>query len=175
MAANMSHIKFLHVSLVKREAHVKENHTFWEWDWHLSGGRTHRHQPTPMKWHIKNQDHRYQSWQTHVQRYDSSAGDLCGSPFCGHWSIYNSFTHPFNCPLSGTTWVSWYQKGKTNLDLLEQETVSGSGISWAICNSAPHPRQITMPASHHSVFYRWGDLPAAKPTVSKHWRQMSVI
>ena len=24
-----------------------------------------------------------------------------------------------------------YQKGKTNLDLLEQETVSGSGISWS--------------------------------------------
>jgi len=30
--------------------------------------------------------------------------------------------------------------------------VSGSGISWAICKSAPHPRQITMPAPHHSVF-----------------------
>ena len=27
----------------------------------------------------------------------------------------------FNGPLSGTTWVTWYQKGKTNLDLLEQE------------------------------------------------------
>jgi len=32
-----------------------------------------------------------------------------------------------------------YQKGKTNLDLLELETVSGSGISWAICKSAPAP------------------------------------
>jgi len=30
--------------------------------------------------------------------------------------------------LSGTTRVSRHQKGKTNLDLLEQETVSGSGI-----------------------------------------------
>jgi len=29
---------------------------------------------------------------------------------------------PFNGPLSGTTRVSWYQKGQTNLDLLEQET-----------------------------------------------------
>jgi len=36
--------------------------------------------------------------------------------------------------LSGTNRVSQHQKGKTNLDLLEQETVSGSGISWAICN-----------------------------------------
>ena len=34
----------------------------------------------------------------------------------------------------------------------EQETVSGSGISWAICNSAPRPRLITMPAPHHSIF-----------------------
>jgi len=42
--------------------------------------------------------------------------------------------------------------GKTNLDLLEQEIVSGSGISWAICKFAPRSRQITMPASHHSVF-----------------------
>jgi len=25
-------------------------------------------------------------------------------------------THPFNSPLSGTTQVSWYHKGKTNLD-----------------------------------------------------------
>ena len=33
--------------------------------------------------------------------------------------------------------VSWHHKGKTNLDLMEQETVSGSGISWAICKSAP--------------------------------------
>jgi len=33
--------------------------------------------------------------------------------------------------------VSRYQKGKTNLDLLEQETVSGSGICWAICKSYP--------------------------------------
>ena len=54
--------------------------------------------------------------------------------------------------------------------LLEQETVSGSGISWAMCKSAPHSRQITTPAPHHSVFYRPGALPAAQPTVSKHWR-----
>jgi len=31
----------------------------------------------------------------------------------------------------------YYQEGKTNLDLPEQEIVSGSGISWAICKSAP--------------------------------------
>ena len=54
--------------------------------------------------------------------------------------------HPLNGSLSGTTRVSQYQKGKTNLDLLQQETVSNSGTSWAICKYAPHPRQKTMPA-----------------------------
>jgi len=41
----------------------------------------------------------------------------------------HTHTRTFNGPLSGNTRVSWYQKGKTNLDLLKQETVSGSGIS----------------------------------------------
>jgi len=54
--------------------------------------------------------------------------------------------------------------------LLKQETVSSSGISWAICKSAPRSRQITMPARHHSVFNRPDALPAAQPTASKHWR-----
>jgi len=31
--------------------------------------------------------------------------------------------------------VSRYQKGKTSLDFTKQETVSGSGISWAVCKS----------------------------------------
>ena len=48
--------------------------------------------------------------------------------------------------------------------------MSGSGISWAICKSAPRSRQITTPVPHHSVFYRLDALPAAQPTASKHWR-----
>jgi len=47
--------------------------------------------------------------------------------------------------------------------LLKQETVSRSGISWAVCKSAPRSRQITMPTPHHSVFYRLDALPAAQP------------
>ena len=50
--------------------------------------------------------------------------------------------------------------------------MSGSGISWAICKSAPCSRQVTTPAPHHSGFYRPDALPAAQPTASKHWRQM---
>ena len=49
-------------------------------------------------------------------------------------SVIQQQQHPFNDPFSGTTRLSRYEKGKTNLDLLEQETGSGSGISWAYAN-----------------------------------------
>jgi len=54
--------------------------------------------------------------------------------------------------------------------LLKHETVSGSGISWVICKSAPRSRHVTKPAPHHSGFYRPDALPAAQPTTSEHWR-----
>ena len=69
-----------------------------------------------------------------------------------------NFTHTrararvFHGPLSGTTQVSRYQKVKPIWILLKQETVSGSGISWAICKFTPRFRQIIMPAPHHSIF-----------------------
>jgi len=49
--------------------------------------------------------------------------------------------------------------------LLKQETVSGSGISWAIRKFAPLFRQITMPASHYSVFLQ-ARCPSCRPTNS---------
>ena len=59
--------------------------------------------------------------------------------------------------------------------LLNQETVGGSGIRWAICKSAPRSRQITMPAPHCSVFYRLDALPVAQPTASKHWSTANTL
>ena len=85
----------------------------------------------------------------------------------------HTHTHPFNGHFSGTTEVSRYQKGKPIWILLKQETVSGSGISWAIRKSAPCSRQITTPAPHHSVFYRPDALPVAQPTASKQRRQIN--
>jgi len=63
----------------------------------------------------------------------------------------NNNTHPFNGPLSGTTRVSRYQKGKTNLDFTEARDSEWHGISWAVCKSAHRSRQITTPAPHHSA------------------------
>ena len=42
------------------------------------------------------------------------------------------------------------RKVKPTWILLKQETASGS---WAICKSAPRPRQITTPAPNHSKFF----------------------
>jgi len=75
-------------------------------------------------------------------------------------------TRPFNGPFSGTTWVSWYQKGKPNLDFTEARD---SEWQWhqlghmQVCISL-QPRQY--PTTQ--VFYRPDALPAAQPTASKH-------
>jgi len=92
----------------------------------------------------------------------------------------DTHTHPFNGPFPGlprwagtrkvrSIWIL-LPKVKSVWILQKQVTVSDSGISWAICKSAPRSRQITTPAPGHSVFYRPDALPAAQPTVSKHWR-----
>jgi len=82
---------------------------------------------------------------------------------------YRDRLHPFNGPLSRTTRVSRYQKGTRKVKpiriLLKQEAVSGSGISWPICKSAPRSRQITKPAPQHSVFLQAG-CPSCRPTNS---------
>ena len=67
--------------------------------------------------------------------------------------------------MSGSTRVSRYQKGKTkkvktNLDLLEQEIVSGSGICWAKCKSAPNPRQ---PRQHPTTQFFTDRMPFLTP------------
>ena len=81
-------------------------------------------------------------------------------------------TYTFNGLFSGTTRWSSTRKVKLIWMLLKQETVSGSGISWAICKSAPHSREITMPAPHHSVFYKPDAIPATHSTASMHWRHL---
>jgi len=52
---------------------------------------------------------------------------------------------------------------------MKQETVSDSGSSWAICKFAPHSRQITTPAPHHSVFT--GRMPFLPPNQQRQSSQ----
>jgi len=86
----------------------------------------------------------------------------------------NTHTHthiPFNGPFSGTTRVSRYQKGKTDLDFTEARD---SEWQWhqlgqmQVCTSLQTDNHAN---THRSVFYRPDALPATQPTASKHWRQ----
>jgi len=84
--------------------------------------------------------------------------------------LHPCYTHTFPGPLSGTrtTPVIRYRKGKTNdlkpTTFLKQETVSVSGISWAIRKSAPSSRQISTPAPHPSFLQAY--CPLCHPTNS---------
>jgi len=64
----------------------------------------------------------------------------------------HTYTHTFNGPFPGLPGSAGTRKVKPIWILLKQETVSGSGISWAICKSAPRSRQITTPTPQHSGF-----------------------
>ena len=96
---------------------------------------------------------------------------ICSWVMCGICVYAHTHTYTRLTALSpGLPRWAGTRKEKAIWILLKQETVSGSGISWNICKSAPRSRQITMPTPHHSVFYRPDALPAAQPTASKHWR-----
>jgi len=74
----------------------------------------------------------------------------------------HTHTHTrLTAPFPGLPGWAGTRKVKPIWTLLKQETVSDSGISWAICKSAPRSRQITMPIPHHSVFT--GRMPFLPP------------
>ena len=74
----------------------------------------------------------------------------------------NTQTHPFNGPLSNKTQVSQYQKRKTNLDFTEARDSEWQWHQLGHMQYEPHPRQITMPAPHHSVFLQ-ARCPSCRP------------
>jgi len=86
---------------------------------------------------------------------------------CSFFLVYHvqthTHTHPSNGPLSGTTRMSWYQKGKSSLDFTEARDSEWQWHQLGMCKSAPRARQITTPAPHHSVFYRLDALPSFLP------------
>jgi len=87
---------------------------------------------------------------------------------------YNTHTtraRAFNGPFSGTTQVSRYQNGKTNLDFTEARD---SAWQWhqlghmQVCTSLQTDNHAGTPPL--SFFTGWGvdGLPAAQPTASKY-------
>jgi len=121
------------------------------------------------------------TWELHKKKY---CYVYQGNYKCDSWEVlyyknvlYKQSTHThacththtriFNGPLFGTTHMSQYQKAKTNLDFMEQETMSGSGISCrAICKSAPRIRQIDNHASTSPLRFLQARCPSCRPTNS---------
>ena len=91
------------------------------------------------------------------------------TPETATMTVSHTHTHTFNGPFSGTTQVSQYQKGKTNLDFTEARD---SEWQWhqlgnmQVCISFQTDNHASNPPL--SFFYRPDALPAAQPTASKH-------
>ena len=93
----------------------------------------------------------------HINQWCRTTQDNLGKPVHTHIRLTAFFSGLFGW--AGT------RKVKPIWISLKQETVSGSGISWAVYKSAPRSRQITMPAPHHSVVLQAG-CPSCRPTNS---------
>ena len=83
--------------------------------------------------------------------------------FLGPW---NTHTHPFNGPFSGTTQVSWYQKGGTNLDFTEARDSEWQWHQLGQMQVCTLLQTDNHTSTHHSVFYRPDALPAAHTEVT---------
>ena len=81
-------------------------------------------------------------------------------------------THQFNGPFSGTTRMSRYQKGKTDLDFTEARDGEWQwhrlGRMQVSTSLQTDNHASTPPLNLTQVFYRPDALPAAQPTASKH-------
>jgi len=87
----------------------------------------------------------------------------------------HTHTHPFNGPLSRTTQVSRYQKGKTNLDFTEARDGERQWHQLGcmqVCTSLQTDNHASTPPVS---FLQAGCLPVAQPTASKHWRQWIML
>ena len=89
-----------------------------------------------------------------------------------HWRQH---THPFSSFFSATTWMSRYQKGKTSLEFTEARD-----SEWQWRQLGHMQVRISLQTDNHAstpplkFFYRPDALPAAQPTVSRHWRQQLI-
>ena len=106
--------------------------------------------PSQLRQRLSSWRHRLPTTRDHRKAYIC----LLASLLINYWLSTHTHTQQFNGPFPGLPGWAGTRKVKPIWILVKQVTVSGNGISWAICKSAPCSRQITMPAPHHWVFYR---------------------
>jgi len=91
-----------------------------------------------------------------------NAASVCVRTNRETWDLV-THTHPFNGPLSGTTQVSQYQKGKTNLDFTEARD---SGWQWQQLgqNASLHLAPDRQPHQHPTtLMFFTGRMPFLPP------------
>jgi len=72
-----------------------------------------------------------------------------------------------------TRLMSWYQKGRTNLDFTEARDSEWQWHQLGHMQSAPRSRQTTMPAPHHLVFT--GRMPFLPPNQQRQRTKGSIL
>ena len=121
---------------------------------------------SPTKWSSS----RMSSATTSCRRRHRSVPRLCdiARRRLTRRNITNESHHPFNGPFSGTTRMSRYRKGKTNLDFTKARD---SEWQW---HQLGHMQVCTaLQTNYHAstpplIFYRPDALPTTQPTASKH-------
>ena len=94
-----------------------------------------------------------------------SQSTSCLSYLCTH-----THTHPFNGPLSGTTRVGPYQKGKNYLDFTEARDSEWQWHQLGYMQLCTSPQADNHARTPPLSLLQAGCPSAAQPTASKHWR-----
>ena len=114
----------------------------------------------------KTRGPQWQAWRHDVQHSVPLCSTVVSMPSAALTALQVSL---FNCSTLGTTRVSRYQKGKTNLDFTEARD-----SEWQYRQLDHMQVCISLQTDNHAIypplkfFYRPDALPAAQPTASKH-------
>jgi len=104
-----------------------------------------------------------------INKHETEAEDIDLLSAAGRakwWTHTHTHTHLTALGPALPGWAGT-RKVKPIWILLKQETVSGSGISWAICKSASRSRQITIPwYQHPTTQFLQAGCPSCRPANS---------
>jgi len=123
----------------------------WKWDWGWAwtdGNGRNRNVVSHTRTSLISRPRSREHWRPII--YESHGKPQKQKAY-SHRDTSETHTHPFNGPFPGLPRWAGTRKVKPVWILLKQETVSSSGISWAICKSAPRSRQITMLAPQEKI------------------------
>ena len=147
---NDTHYKQTHTSRrQKATVHYRQNSRWYIWSCNLLWSK--------LGWRLSTHRHHYNISVTTHSQLKLNTG------------FVKAYTHTrLTAFFPGLPGWAGARKAKPIWILLKQETLSGSGISWAMCTSLQTDNHASTPLL--KFFYRPDALPVTQPTASKHWR-----